>query len=113
MDLSLISSIFALNLTILFSIVGIVKVGVHIHKCDGQSVPYADFDGESTPASMKKFNVRFPKMLLVFLSVAGLGMSLALLLIDTVRPRSELLVNWLTTATWVRTMIEYTYYRIW
>lgn len=113
MELSLISSIFALNLVVLFSIVGIIKVAVYVRKPNDQSATYADYDGESTPASQKHFNLKFPKKTLVVLSVAGLGVTVALLLIDAVRSKRDLVVDWLTTTTWVRIWIEYTYSNIW
>lgn len=67
---------------------------------------YEDKDGKSTPEAVKAFSNKLSKSVLLFFSVAGLGVSLALAIISTLDARGIqegvlFLENWLDVMIWV------------
>lgn len=64
---------------------------------------YEDIDGKATPESIAAFSNTRPKVAILTLSVLGLGLSVAISVLDTLHPTYDgmLLPNWLFTGTWV------------
>ncbi|KAI1375361.1 P-loop containing nucleoside triphosphate hydrolase protein [Hypoxylon crocopeplum] len=65
---------------------------------------YEDEDGKSTPEAVKVFSTKAPKAVLLFFSVIGLGLSIALAVISTLDTRGLggglFLENWLAVVIW-------------
>jgi hypothetical protein len=113
MDLSLPSSIAALGLAVVLSIPFAVDVRNRLHKRNGKPAGYADIDGESTPTSLRHYDVRLPKIFSVLSSILGLGVSLTLRLVEATTLTIEPLAGWLTTANWVIPPLQNLKYRSW
>lgn len=64
---------------------------------------YEDVDGKSTPESIAAFSNWRIKTAILVLSLIGFGLSVTVSLLAILNPGLDgfLLVNWLTTASWV------------
>jgi hypothetical protein len=62
---------------------------------------YEDADGVATEESTAAFSVTLPKTVICLLTVAGLGISIALAIIDTLNHDKYFIEAWLNAAAWV------------
>ncbi|KAI2616070.1 P-loop containing nucleoside triphosphate hydrolase protein [Hypoxylon sp. NC1633] len=99
----LVISVVGLGIATAFSIPAVLNLG-RLRTRDTKFTTanvYEDEDGKSTPEAVEAFSAKVPKAFLLFFSVVGLGLSIALAVNSTLDTISRLfLENWLDVIIW-------------
>jgi hypothetical protein len=98
---SLVAGITSLALVLLLTLPSIFYVVSHLRDSKPKPDIYEDQDGVSTEKSMAEYSAKLPKFLLGIFAIAGLGTSICLAILDTLRDDSMFLENWLNVSQWV------------
>ncbi|KAK4153286.1 P-loop containing nucleoside triphosphate hydrolase protein [Chaetomidium leptoderma] len=88
----------------LCSVPALGSIGARL-KRDVKQDTYEDGDGKATPESLKAYSAKFPKSLGVVSAGAGLGVSIALLVISP-HAKGRLLIDSLDTGAWVLLLFQ-------
>ncbi|KAK6849528.1 hypothetical protein PG995_013361 [Apiospora arundinis] len=102
------TSAASVGLVALFTIPAVTKLVLQLRSRDAKpSEIYEDKDGKSTPEAVKAFSAKVPKAFILLLSLAGLGLSIALAVLSTLDPEKDLyLENWLSVAAWALLFLQ-------
>jgi hypothetical protein len=97
------TSAAGLGLVGLLSLPAVANTVIQLRARESKSEIYEDEDGKSTPESVKAYSAKLPKAFIIFFSVVGLGLSIAVAVVATLGETTGLfLENWLAVGTWVR-----------
>lgn len=77
------------------------SIAICLGKRDARRETYEDGDGKATPESMKAYSAKLPKSLAAVSAAAGLGVSIALLVLSLRAEEVRLLIESLKTGVWV------------
>ena len=103
--LSLATSALGLSAIGLLSLPGILSLVAQLHGRQAQSDVYEDKDGKSTPEATKAFTNKIPRIVVLVLSVLGLGLSVTLAVLATLGQGNGFIVdNWICVGAWVRSV---------
>ncbi|KAK8031803.1 hypothetical protein PG990_001537 [Apiospora arundinis] len=102
------TSAASVGLVALFTIPAVTKLVLQLRTRDAKpSEIYEDKDGKSTPEAVKAFSAKVPKAFILLLSLAGLGLSIALAVLSTLDQEKDLfLENWLSVAAWALLFLQ-------
>jgi len=97
------TSAASVGLVALFTVPAVTRLAQQLWSRDAKpSGIYEDADGKSTPEAVKAFSAKVPKASILFLSLAGLGVSIAVAVLSTLDQEKGLFFeNWLAVAAWV------------
>lgn len=97
------TSAASVGLVALFTIPAVTRLALQLRSRDAKpSDIYEDVDGKSTPEAVKAFGAKVPKAFILFLSLVGLGLSIAVAVLSTLdQGKGLFLENWLAVAAWV------------
>lgn len=96
-----------LGVASLCSISAVRTLALQLKHREPRSAWYEDADGKSTPEAVAAFSTSIPKMIVLFLATTGCALSIAVSVLETLFVDRSLtfLVNWLTTTSWVCTIV--------
>ncbi|KAK8101300.1 hypothetical protein PG999_011674 [Apiospora kogelbergensis] len=96
------TSAASVGLVALFTIPAVTRLALQLRSRDAKpSDIYEDVDGKSTPEAVKAFGAKVPKAFILFLSLVGLGLSIAVAVLSTLdQGKGLFLENWLAVAAW-------------
>jgi hypothetical protein len=86
----------------LCSVPALGSIAKRISKRDAKQDTYEDGDGKASPESLKAYSAKLPKAVVLASAVAGLGVSIALLIISPHAERRRVITDSLSTGAWVR-----------
>lgn len=97
------TSVAGLVIIILLSLLGALSLCSQLCGRKAQTEIYEDKDGKSTPEASKAFTTNIPRAILLILSIVGLGLSVALAVLATLKQGSAFVPDiWITVGAWVR-----------
>jgi len=92
----------SLALVALLTVPSILNIASHLRSPKSISEIYSDKDGVATEKSVQEYSAKIPKTFLGIFTIAGLGSSIALAVLASIKGWDWIFVeNWLNVAQWV------------